>query len=1101
MSATIRYPYDPVGDKAECKVVGERFALSSINNSYRCIIPDFAPFYRNGLELVSWPSGLPLVEGKHYELVMKYTEWREVAANPLFGGIRFMDTDIGGEIELKSYQTVGANFTRGGKELLTMLVNLMLSPATVTWENVINKFDEYPAMAHSQEWHDFINKEAIATSVDKITSAVQLHANEVKTESVDYLNARITQLDTLLTNTQFDKHIINMANPHGVTAADVNALAKTAAVRDSFKLYAMTLKELADYINSRGITQAQLDAYLSKYDDGIISNRLILKDGTAKIVNGNSTSQINLANGDITYTATGTIQLGADRMRNKAGRTARWQSGKNVLKAVSEAGAYSKDNLTFNDKVVIHLGNIKKHLKSVDFGTIYLTTGSTTSATMTGDGRETDPLRVDVKYPAATNEVKGIGIVATVYGNSTTSFIAAKLLAGLVSDLSGYVPTSRRINGKSLTGDVVLTPGEVALGKVDNTNDLEKPISHYQQFELNRYSDKVHTHTLEQMSLPIATERERGIAYRYSTAIGDYDGVVTPSLLKQIYDALEAQLGLISNAIDMDALPVISLSNEATVEPVNPTPPADAPDEVRWSVLISGAHILYVNRTQYVNFVQAVDLSQVVPVGVSPANKRYYVYAQPDSASTFTYVISDVWLATTESRLFAGEFVSSANGPGTHTLGQHQSFGMFKELIEHINDPQAHLHDADVKGEFGLGLVENFPMVHTVQPLSAWAITNTWREAIPDALSSGWFKGIDYKTNSVLVNTTGLTLDGSAGWPLLCDDINMWEHVGSETDIPFWLGDWSDVKTSSVTISGNWSGRTLNARADAAINWLDVIIGTSKEASGRNVQLNCRGKLYSELAGQKLAKVELWDVRANDVTQLMQNSPIDPMQIRGNLEEMDGKTPFRIKVYWSINKTTGLRSILVSIELGEWRDVADVTTILIRESDLGGNAERIAAFRSGKVGLAVRNHCVGDFSVTPKLLVDKKQYASANLLIEALARGSGVVSLSGQTSGNVIPMPAGCSRALVMASLAEWVGDAGYFMNSVTTKVWWKDGNSNGGVPAEEPVRFPTTNSTWQQLTGQVESKNGTGSKLTAGLKYNYLVIGFCDPVTAKLID
>ena len=506
MSATIRYPYDPVGDKAECKVVGERFALSSINNSYRCIIPDFAPFYRNGLELVSWPSGLSLVEGKHYELVMKYTESREIAANPLFGGIRFMDTDIGGEVELKSYQTVGANFTRGGKKLLTMLVNLMLDPANVTWENVINRFDEYPAMAHSQEWHDFINKEAIATSVDKITAAAQLHANEVKTESVDYLNARITQLDTLLTNTQFDKHIINMANPHGVTAADVNALAKTAAVRDSFKLYAMTLKELADYINFRGITQAQLDAYLSKYDDDIISNRLILKDGAAKIVNGNSTSQINLSNGDITYTATGTVQLGADRMRNKTGRTARWQSGKNVLKAVSEAGAYSKDNLTFNDKVVIHLGNIKKHLMSVDFGTIHLTTGSTTSATMTGDGRGTDPLRVDVKYPAATNEVKGIGIVATVYGNSTTTFIAAKLLAGLVSDLSGYVPTSSRINGKPLTGNVVLTPSEIALGKIDNTNDLEKPISLDQQFELNRYSDKVHTHTLEQMSLPIATK-------------------------------------------------------------------------------------------------------------------------------------------------------------------------------------------------------------------------------------------------------------------------------------------------------------------------------------------------------------------------------------------------------------------------------------------------------------------------------------------------------------------------------------------------------------------------------------------------------------------
>ena len=42
MSATIRYPYDPVGDKSECKVVGERFEEGLI--SFAAITPIAASY-------------------------------------------------------------------------------------------------------------------------------------------------------------------------------------------------------------------------------------------------------------------------------------------------------------------------------------------------------------------------------------------------------------------------------------------------------------------------------------------------------------------------------------------------------------------------------------------------------------------------------------------------------------------------------------------------------------------------------------------------------------------------------------------------------------------------------------------------------------------------------------------------------------------------------------------------------------------------------------------------------------------------------------------------------------------------------------------------
>ncbi len=44
-------------------------------------------------------------------------------------------------------------------------------------------------------------------------------------------------------------------------------------------------------------------------------------------------------------------------------------------------------------------------------------------------------------------------------------------------DLSGYVPTTRTVNGQALSSNVTLTKSDVGLGNVDNTSDTGKPIS------------------------------------------------------------------------------------------------------------------------------------------------------------------------------------------------------------------------------------------------------------------------------------------------------------------------------------------------------------------------------------------------------------------------------------------------------------------------------------------------------------------------------------------------------------------------------------------------------------------------------------------------
>ena len=47
--AGFAYPYDPTGNAATNLVKGEVHDLAEYTNKWRCIIPLFAPFFRNDL--------------------------------------------------------------------------------------------------------------------------------------------------------------------------------------------------------------------------------------------------------------------------------------------------------------------------------------------------------------------------------------------------------------------------------------------------------------------------------------------------------------------------------------------------------------------------------------------------------------------------------------------------------------------------------------------------------------------------------------------------------------------------------------------------------------------------------------------------------------------------------------------------------------------------------------------------------------------------------------------------------------------------------------------------------------------------------------------
>jgi hypothetical protein len=61
----------------------------------------------------------------------------------------------------------------------------------------------------------------------------------------------------------------------------------------------------------------------------------------------------------------------------------------------------------------------------------------------------------------------------------------ASFAATVTAALAGKVPTTRQVNGHALSADIVLARADVGLGSVDNTADVNKPVSTLQQASID----------------------------------------------------------------------------------------------------------------------------------------------------------------------------------------------------------------------------------------------------------------------------------------------------------------------------------------------------------------------------------------------------------------------------------------------------------------------------------------------------------------------------------------------------------------------------------------------------------------------------------------
>jgi hypothetical protein len=135
---------------------------------------------------------------------------------------------------------------------------------------------------------------------------------------------------------------------------------------------------------------------------------------------------------------------------------------------------------------------------------------------------------LDGKQPVGNYSTGGGTATGINTGDETSNTIKSKLgitaLSGVNTgdqDLSGLVPKTTTVNGKALNTNITLSKSDVGLGAVDNTSDVDKPISAATASALSGKSPVGHTHTASSITDFTSAVSALAAVKSVNTKIGD----------------------------------------------------------------------------------------------------------------------------------------------------------------------------------------------------------------------------------------------------------------------------------------------------------------------------------------------------------------------------------------------------------------------------------------------------------------------------------------------------------------------------------------------------------------------------------------------------
>lgn len=234
---SVVYPFDPTGTAATNKIVGEQQVITAANHrDFHFIVPSAAPYFADSLVVVLRAldnSVRPLVEGIDYYCTHQFIAASRACAKPIYGSISFLDAQLVGAISI-GYQTVGGIWTLNLAQITEILSNRLRNPRITSWEQVADVPTLFPVIDHQWNLADLVGAREVVSALDNIVQALLITGDGA-----------------------IPDHILNLQNPHEVTAAQIGlGNVRNFATATQAQAIAGTSDDL--YVTPLGVARAVL---------------------------------------------------------------------------------------------------------------------------------------------------------------------------------------------------------------------------------------------------------------------------------------------------------------------------------------------------------------------------------------------------------------------------------------------------------------------------------------------------------------------------------------------------------------------------------------------------------------------------------------------------------------------------------------------------------------------------------------------------------------------------------------------------------------------------------------------------------------------------
>ena len=583
----VTYPLDITGIAPTNLIVDELHTLTEINSStYRIIIPEFSPFYLDNF-LIEHVDNIgnvrQLYESVDFNFCLPYIGATRSIGKMIYGGLSIITEPTNGTIRIR-YQTLGGEWNADPTYVLEVIAEHIFNPRVTVWDVVTNKPTMFPPINHDQSLDYVFGHQELIDALNALAEQIATGSNPTPTV------IHLTRVDNPHEVTKAQVGLGNVANLSLATEVEVTnqtPVDKYLTLRQVLNIIATSAPEsvldhLIDYNNPHQTTKAQVGlgnvdntADINKPISTATATALATKEATLPI--GSITQYFRgdktLGDffGEIRTTCKATILTGLSTATNSiisAADTVLSAFGK--LQAQITGHVIDTNNPHSVNKSQVGLGNVDN---TADINkTVYAATRLSTPRLINGipfSGASdiiinavdsTDRIPTSEKaQPNGVATLDGSGLVPSsqlpsfvddvmeynnvasfpITGESSKIYVARDTNKTYRWSGSSYIYiTSGAVDSVAgKTGVVTLVKSDVGLGNVDNTADIDKPLSNAAIAEL----------ATKENNLAIGTSLEY---FRGDKTLGDFFGEIRTTCRATILQGLSTATNVVISATD-----------------------------------------------------------------------------------------------------------------------------------------------------------------------------------------------------------------------------------------------------------------------------------------------------------------------------------------------------------------------------------------------------------------------------------------------------------------------------------------------------------------------------------------------------------------------